>query len=258
MQIEQAIYTSADTGSMQGYQLVSRSAGIDRRLAAELCRWAPSHASLLSTDEDEWSISYYLAGDGWAAISRSLHGGPEYSSRGGMQVVTLILALPADQLEDYDCSPLALARTALALGYLRLQPPTAGPLPALSLPKRPLPNAGMKLAGPHAGDEAGRGALDRCGTTLRNPERLDPRLRQAIDLLRGNNRVAVFGLPDRLEACDLVLRHLPPAQRLGISFTTGLKPSVRRTFRLQFFPQESVSLRRSLSGQGISCVPTAN
>lgn len=240
MQVQQAIFTSADSGSMKGYQLVSRSAGIDRRLAQELCRWAPSHASLWDEERKRWSLNYFPAGDDWVAITRTLYGGPEYSSRGGMQVVTMMLAMRMEQFALYGFNPLAVAKTALALGHLRLQIDAAERLPTITLPSRSIAACGA-------------GIDDRAG--IGDGRTAPPLLAQVLDLLRDDQRVAVAGIRDPIAAFDELVDLIPAAERIGVSFTTGLKPSIRRTFRLHFLPTSDLSLRRTLTSQGIRCVP---
>lgn len=238
MQVEQAIFASADKGAMKGYQLVSQSSGIDRRLAQELCRWAPSHASLWDEAANTWSLNYFPAGDDWIAITRTTYGGPEYSRRGGQQIVTMMLALRVEQFAGYAFNPLAVTKAALALGYLRLRGDAPPRLPTLTLPRRSLaPTVAACSAG-----EAPRSAAP-------------PLLIQVVDLLRTDQRVAVTGIRDPLSAFEELIQRIPLEERLGISFTTALKPSARRPFRLHFLPISDHALRRVLTTQGIRCLP---
>lgn len=246
MKVEQAIFTSADNGGMKGYQLVSRSAGIDRRLAQELCRWAPSHASLWGDGAKHWSLNYFPAGEEWVAITRTLYGGPEYSSRGGMQVVTMMLAMRVEQFAGYHFNPLAVAKTALALGHLRLQPDAAERLPTVTLPDRSLALSNRTCR---------EGTDGLAGT--RCAAQTPPLLTKVLELLRDEQRVAVAGIRDPIAAFGELVDLIPAAERLGVSFTTALKPSIRRAFRLQFLPTSDPVLRRSLTSQGITCVPAA-
>lgn len=232
MQVEQAIFTSADGGSMKGYQLVSRSAGVDPPLAQQLCRWAPSHASLWNAAVETWSLNYFPAGEDWVAITRTLYGGPEYSNRGGMRVVTAILAVRRQQLSSYQNNPFALARTALALGHLRLVIEPAERLPAVVLPDYPV------LPPYHGAQPVAGGG----------------RLAEIRDLLLDGRRVAVADAGDPVAALAGLIDLVPPDRRLELSFTTGLRPSAQRAFRLHFLPPPDAATRRSLESQGILCV----
>ncbi len=118
MKVEQAVFASSDRGRMDGYQVIAKSSGVDSRACKELCRWAPTRAP--SHDPKKWTINYYPVSDDSIAVTRTVLGGPEYSCRGGTQVVTMILLLHNEQFISYDCNSIAVARTALMLGYLRL------------------------------------------------------------------------------------------------------------------------------------------
>ncbi len=115
MRVEQAIYTSAVTNRGRGYHLVSRSAGITHGLETRLNLWCPSHASLLDPDDDASSLNFHPLDHDHFSLSRTVNGGPEFSQRGGLQVVTLILVFNREQLAGYVNNSLALARTARAM-----------------------------------------------------------------------------------------------------------------------------------------------
>ena len=230
MRVEQAIFTSARSTTVQGYHLVGRSPGIDSPLAQTLTRWGPSHGSLAGPAPDADSFNFHPAGDGWVALSRTVYGAPEYSARGGLQLVTSFLVLRHEQLAGYDYNPVLLARVALALGHLRLRPVNPVRLPAVELPDRP-------ICGPTiSSDRAGwAGSMERLWHLSKSCE-----------------RVAVGGASDPLGlAADLISR-VPGHQRVELSFTTGLKPTLSRPFRLHFVCSADAALRRLLTTQGIA------
>ena len=74
---------------MSGYHLVARSAGISEDLACRLSAWGPTHGSLLDESRDASSLSFFTPDDRWSVLARTVYGGPEYSQRGGRQIVTL-------------------------------------------------------------------------------------------------------------------------------------------------------------------------
>lgn len=233
MHVEQAIFTSANGGSMKGYQLVSRSRGIDRCLAQQLCRWAPSHASLWGDQPHAWSLNYFPAGDDWVAITRTLYGGPEYSDRGGTRVVTAMLAVRAQQLAGYQYNPVSLARTAMALGQLRLVIDPAECLPTVLLPDFPLlPSFQANTDGASPG-----GAMAE--------------IRQR---LLDDQRVAVEDVGDPVSALASLFESVPIHRRVELSFTTGLRPSAQRAFRLHILPSLDAATCRTLQSQGVLCV----
>ena len=233
MRVEQAIFTSARTRRMCGYHLVARSAGIDDELAGQLSRWSPSHASLLSSGLDATSLSFFPLDRGWVAISRSVYGGPEYSQRGGLQVVTLIFALRRDQLAGYDDNPLVLAHTAYTLGHLRLMAEIVERLPVAEIPDRaPLSMASLQPSIPT------QAAV----------------VEEVVGMVRQQRRVALIGVSEPLAVLGQLICRMPKTERLELSFTTGLKPSVDRPFQLHFLPSADAASRRQLASLGMECV----
>lgn len=230
MNVEQAVFASSDRGSVKGYQLVAKSQGIDRACSQELCRWAPTQ--MRSDDTSEWTINYFPVSDDSVAITRTVLGGPEYSSRGGTQVVTLILMLRDDQFHSYSYNPIAVARTAMTLGHLRLPlDMTRQNLDPVSLPSRPIEDHG---------DELGDGS-----------EQL---LEDVTALVNEAQRVAVIGVAEPLETVGRLIPRLAVETRRECSFTTGLTPAVRRPFQAHFLNSADAAMQRSLDSQNIVCV----
>lgn len=229
MNVEQAVFTSSDRGRIKGYQIVARSAGIDRAMIQELCRWAPTQVP--SDDPKDWTINYFSVSPDCVAITRTVLGGPEYSGRGGTQVVTLILVLTNEQFMSYACNPVHVIRAAMAMGYLRLPlDPDCEVLTQAVLPSRPIAEGGSD-------DEvdADYGSL----------------LDQVTDLLKETHRVAVVGLPDPIDALGHLVPRMSVEARRKFSFTTGLTPTVRRPFQLHFLPTADITRQRTLDAQDI-------
>jgi hypothetical protein len=238
MRAEQAIYTSARTKRTRGYHLVSQSPGIDEELARSLTRWCPSHGGLASSQTDAASINFQPLNDGWVALSRTIYGGPEYSSRGGLQVVTRVMLLRYEQLAGYDSDPVMLAIVALSLGHLRLEASVPEELPLIELPDRPLRVPYPDCDGPTT---AAVHHLWNCVTS--------------------GKRVAVLGMPNPMAAVAELFTRIPERKRLDISFTTGLKPSMYRPFQLHFLPEADFALQQLLVSQGVSllsCEPPSH
>jgi hypothetical protein len=77
-------------------------------------------------------------------------------------------------------------------------------------------------------------------------------LERLSQLISSCERVAVAGAADPLGlAADLISR-IPGPQRLDLSFTTGLRPSLSRPFRLHFVSSADAALKRMLTTQGIA------
>lgn len=233
MFVEQAIFTSIRSRRAQGYHVVASSTGVDDRVLQALTTWGPSHASLLSREPEAESWNFHeLPGD-WLGISRTTHGGSEYSGRGGLQVYTHFLLVRPEQMKPYQFDALQFARTAYALGYLRLKA-----FPPESLPRVDLPEHAMTV--PEYSPDA-------------PPLGFDDILRT----LRFQNRLVVVGQPDPIPLLMLILRETKPEDRLKLSFCTGLRPSVHRNFQLHFADQPDAALYSQIAQQGLDYVTTA-
>jgi len=232
---EQALFTSVPSGRVQGYQLVARSKGIDERTARELIRWGPSHAALCNTDPRAESINFHPLDNGRFVLSRTMYGGPEYSRRGGFQLVTRFLILQRRELERYESNPVALYRRARIEGQWQWEADFPRTLPNLTVPA-PAATAFWKTRS---------GSVD------------DGLAAEILDHLLDGRRLAVIGCRHPLLLLQHVLWAAPASRRLQISFTTGLKPTAHRPFQLHFLPWESPELRKAGTSLGLTFLSAA-
>lgn len=231
MQVEQALFTSAQTRHARGYHLVARSPGVTDQLAQILSMWGPTHDSLLGTHIHSESLNYFAVDDEWGVLSRTVYGQSEYSGRGGFRVETNLLVLRREQLSGYGSNPLALGRTVLALGHLRLRSTPLSQLEPIELPR-----SSLCSEHPPRNDDSPR------------------ELTEAIlDKIR-DHRVAVIGASNPLSVVSSVLDRLPARSRASFSFTTGLKPSLHRRFDLHFLAAAEKQSRRELDAAAIVCI----
>jgi len=247
MQVDQISYGSAKRRNMKGYQIIGKSHAIDSSLSSVFCRWAPSHNALDSPPgeaiENAWAFSFFPLSETRFAIARSVHGGPEYSGRGGLTVTTNALLMTREQLGQYDNHAVDAGRTALALGHLILPGNNAEALPTVTMPKTPL---SFRLPESDWTDTA----------TPRLPGHVVQWVaRESCSLLRDDQRVIIVGPCDPLPIVTLVFDQLSPAERLGVSFASGLTLSKRREFRLQFTYQEmTVKLQKDMERSGVAVI----
>lgn len=227
MLVEQAVFTSARTHKVQGYHLVARSPGIDESLARSLTLWCPSHGAIAGPEPDADSLNYHPLENGYFALSRTMFGGPEYSARGGLQVVTRALVLRPDQLDGYDHNPLTFAQHLIALGHLRFDATAPADLEPLDVPRRCVATAEPSSSG------AGWSGL----------------LGELMRITSSNGRSCVVGLDDPLLVLSSVILRTPPRRRTEITFTTGLKPSKHRPVQLQFLPSIDAKLKHQLESE---------
>ena len=234
MIVQPLIFGSTERGAVKGYQLLARYSGIDDQAAQEFCRWAPSHQSLQSSDVDAESLSFFPVSEDMFAVARSIYGGPEYSGRGGLQVVTLALVISRHQFVNYDNDPFKVLTTAKALGHLVLPAKTPQSLKTISLPRRPItvPSAPLSEAHRSLARDTAQALVDR-------------------------RRVVVVGKCDPARVAQQAFAMLRPTDRTEVSFSTGLKLSSRREFQLQFVPTADHASRVQWSRQQILCITAA-
>ncbi|MFC1759286.1 hypothetical protein ACFL2H_11050 [Planctomycetota bacterium] len=230
MYVDQAIFASVRGAQGSGYQLVSRSRGVDDSAAMMLRDWGPSHGALLSRDTDCSAINYYTIGSDRIVVSRTIYGGPEYSQRGELEVYTRSIVASRRLLESYDNNPWWLAKTVSTLGYFRLMRHSEPGMIEVDLPDRSL-----------------LGVRTKPKTCI-----AEQPLNQALQSLQLNHPVALIGNIDVEQAMSQLMQRLGSQQRTRISFTTGMKPSVRRPFQLHLFPMASATLNSRLIKLGIS------
>lgn len=223
--VEQAVFTSAETSHTAGYQLVARSPGISDADSRALSMWGPSHGSLLKSDRQSWSINFHGLPSGNFCVSRTTGSGNEYSGR-GTRIYTQCLVVSPETLEQFANSPFALVRAASGSGLLKQHERVPAALePAQLVGRTPAVNpAVLSRARRELGAEA------------------SARLVQAA--LRCTSLV-VFGTPFGELAVATLINCLPPAFRPEFTFSTGLRSSARRPFRVLAVGHDAEQRRRA-------------
>src|SRR5271157_243477 len=112
VRIEQAVFTSARTDRCVGYQVVATSPGVGEADRRALAIWGPSHDSLLEIGAAAISFNFFPLPCGSFCISQTSPAGWEYSGRGGTQVYSHCLIVPAETLRQFANHALALAWAA--------------------------------------------------------------------------------------------------------------------------------------------------
>ena len=224
--LDQAIFTSVRGRQMDGYQLAVASPGVSAEEAKELSIWGPAHDSLLDERSGARSINFHRLESGRFCISLTTALGAEYSGRGGCQVYTHSLLAPPEDLLQFANDPFRLLDAALAGG--RIQPSEA-------LPKS---LEAFSLVG---------------GATAVNETLVTRLVRQVGPCALGRLAAAALGdvpvavasqAPARLLFAGL-LNLLPVECRVEFSFTTGLRHSPRRPYRLVSLSPDALELRRA-------------
>ena len=209
--VEQAIFTSVETDRESGYRVVASSAGVCEVDARELAVWEPSHDSMLDMGPDSESINFHPLPSGAYCVSRTTSAGGD---RGGRQRAhTHCLMVPTEVLARFANHPLALART---MSEHRLWQSPNTPCPSL----KPFALPG------------GATPVDQ---TLLNQLALDPGPHKMATLVQAARDAVCLALAGTHKPIPLIaglFSCLPPECRLEFSFSTGLKFSPRRPFRI--------------------------
>lgn len=217
-QIEQAVFTSAETDRSAGYQIVARSAGVGEEDVRELSVWGPSHDSLLELGPDAVSCNFHPLPSGAFCVSRTTAAGWEYSGRGGHRVYTQCLIVAEDVLARFANNPFSLIRAVQASGAFEVYDQVPARLEPLQL-----------SGGATPVDQA---LLARLAANP-GPTQMARFVQAAFD----SSCLAVAGSPAETLIAGL-FSCLPPECRTGFSFSTGLKFSSRRPFRIVTLPEE--------------------
>ena len=219
---------------MDGYQLAARSSGISESLAKELTGWGPAHDSLWDTRRDARTVNFHPLISGDFCLSWTTIGGAEYSGRGGGRVYTQMFILPREALTRFACDPFLVLRALSAAGrlvVLEQVPETISAVPLLGRCDRPDASLATQV-------------IDEIGAAIYN---------DLVDAVANSKHIAVLtnGQVERL--FQSILHTFSPEDRLTISFTTGLKDSPRRPFKLFVLPNDPTVVRQSqrLSGARI-------
>lgn len=227
--IEQAIFTSAETDRGSGYQVVAASPrvlDVDRR---ELAVWGPSHDALLDSGADSVSLNFFHLPSGAFCVSRTTPAGWEYSRQGGHRVYTHCLVVPPEVLQRFANHPIALARAAVAAGAME--------------PLREIPSRLYPLDLPGAAPAVDAKSLV-CLARQVGPRQMATLVQAMLE----GSHLAVDGPVPVEPLLAGLLDCLPPECRTMLTFSTGLRHSCRRPFRIVPLPRDPAA-RRCLANQ---------
>ncbi|MBN1908432.1 MAG: hypothetical protein JW818_01720 [Pirellulales bacterium] len=222
--IEQAIFTSAETDRAAGYQVVAASPGVCETDLRELAVWGPSHDSLIDTGPDGVSFNFHPLPTGAFCVSRTTSAGWEYSGR-GTRVYTQCLLVPPEELARFANNPFAVLRAALAGGALEVH---------REIPKELAP---LRLSG--------RSASVDSTLLARLKNQPGPEWMSTIVQAVLTTRCLVLsGAPGLEHVIAGLINCLPPECRTELTFSTGLRYSSRRPFRVSTAADDASERRR--------------
>ena len=221
--VEQAIFTSIRGERMAGYQLTSRSGGIDDEMAAHLSNWGPAHDSLESR-LGRASVNVFPVDEQQLCISYTQLAGAEYSGRTGGRVYTHCFVIARNALAPFQFNPFPILRAFRSAG--RTQPRREPPQTLDT----------FELVG----------RASNCSTNTRVAVRTllaDDICEKLMWALAAGQPVYLAG-DEALDAAVEAVLQLLDDDRAEVSFTTGLRISPRRPFQLQAVPNDPVLLRQ--------------
>jgi hypothetical protein len=208
--VEQAIFASSEQNGEMGHQVVARSSGVCTADAHELPVWEPSRDSMLETDTDAESYNFHPLPSGNYCISRST---PEPCKGGESKAYTHCLIVPPEVLARFGNNPFAVIDQMTEQSLWRTPRNSFGRLEPF------MPSGGAAPV-----DQA-----------LLRHLAIDPGVQSMAMLVQqACNAVclAVAGVQQPKHLIAGLFSCLPPECRLDFSFSTGLKFSPRRPFRI--------------------------
>ena len=235
MRLEQAIFTSVRSTRLDGYQLAATSSGISDAVAKELTIWGPAHDSLWDTRHDARSVNFHPLATGEYCVSCTTLAGAEYSGRGGGRVYSQMFVVPSEALERFAWDPFLILRALSAAGRLVVHDTVPQ-----SLPRVPLLGRSEKP------DEAlTRQVIDEIGAKV---------FGDVVEAVATCRSVALLTSGHVEPLYQAILHSFSPEDRLTISFTTNLKDSARRPFKLFVLPNDPSIVRQSTRLNGARVV----
>lgn len=232
--IEQAIFASDQTCPHDGQPMVAYSPGIEDLDRREIALCSPAHAALWEHGADAGNVDFFRLPSGCYCISQSTLAG-EHKLRRGTRVYTQFLVADAEALAAFSNNALALLATAFAQGHVRVLEQVPADLEPFRLCGRAV-----------AVDEAALGGLvSDPGVTW---------LQALVEAALSAPQIALLAPQHAQRLIAGLINCLPVECRLDFSFSTGLKYSARRPFRIVCLGGDLADQRRLAQRYGLTVV----
>ncbi|TWT29467.1 GAP1-N2 domain-containing protein [Blastopirellula retiformator] len=237
--IQQAIFTSAQTSRLDGYQLVAASNGVTQEDSRELAAWCPAHDAMLREDLAAYSVNFHPVSATRYCVSRTINGQSEYSGRGGRQIYTHCLLIDAPQFVQFANNPFHVLAAATVDANLSWRSSLPSQLSEIKLVPTGKP---VDLS------------LFRQSQLARIPYLMTAWFQEALD----KPRLALTGYGGDESIFAQFFNLTPVNLRPLFSFSTGLRYSQRRPFRFLGLEGNHEEQRRAVRGEGLSLLDLAN
>jgi hypothetical protein len=210
--VEQAVFTAQENGPSAGYHVMAKSPGVGEADVRELAAWGPTHDSMLNPSPDAESFNFHPLSSGLYCISRTVPAHWAYGD--GTQIAyTQCLLVPLEVLHRFGNNPFAIIQAARAQSVWHVHGSPCAETEPIVL-----------IGGAPPVDQA---FLEQLA--------LDPgpeNMASLVQMAREASCLAVTGTPWPAHFIAGLFHCLPPECRLMFSFSTGLKFSPRRPFRI--------------------------
>lgn len=243
---DHAIFTSIRTPTGEGYRIIAASKGLRDDEKQKITRCSPSHDALCHTsakdndhEDHPRAVEFYPLPSGRLALSLSVNAGAEQTGRGGQRIFTYIVVFAEEYLERCGYSPHSIIRAMITAGLHQpqLKPPATLPELQLILVDPSPPNQGVDVVTlPESLNEAWFTHV--LGEILSGQEIL-------INLDKGWS-----------DSAEALLTAVPGPMRSKISFTTGLRYSLARHFRMAVLLDDHQTAKKKISGQKVMYMDT--
>jgi hypothetical protein len=224
MHLDHAVFTSLRTSRLDGYQLADATAGVTSSEARELSQWGPAHDSLMESAMIAGSVNFHALSSGRHCISRTIAAEAEYSGRGGARIETQCYLASAEDYYRFSNNPFRVLEAATAIGGWQPHSTSAKPTP-------------LRFAGRAA-------PVDRTliAELIRDPG--PAALCTLLDAVLKHEAIGVVWKGSLARAFAGLVNLLPVSARPDLTFSTGLRYSARRPYRLIGLPEDITARRR--------------
>jgi hypothetical protein len=210
--MEQAVFTAPESGLTAGYQILAKSPEVCDADARELAAWGPTYDSLLHPGPGAESYNFHPLSSGMYCISRTVPAG--WAHGDGKQIAyTQCLLVHPEVLARFGNNPFSVIHAATAQSVWHLHgSPIAASEPILLI--------------------GGAPPVDQSFLTQLAIDPGPENMALLVQMARDASCLAVAGTPWPAHLIAGLFHCLPPECRLDFSFSTGLKFSPRRPFRI--------------------------
>jgi hypothetical protein len=225
--VQQAIFTSVRSGRNEGYQLCGVSPGISSEEARELAQWGPGHDALYSELAAAESANYHRLQSGVHCVSQTVLAGREYSGRGGHRTYTQMFLVPDELLRRFGCNPFRVLEALVVSGRCSVLPRVPSQLETIEL--------------------VGRASLVNQANLERVLDRIDAyRLSALVQAALTTSSLGICAAVGGKRLLTALVDLLPPQLRTDFSWTTALRVSGVRPYRLAMLPADKDMQRRAV------------